>query len=348
MGFEVLAYRDAERKAADGGLRPVQVGVWYPALRAEARGPLRYRDYVLVSAAERTLSALPAAGRNEALAGHRGFLERNGVPAAGVEAWLDAPMSATEGAVEATGAFPVVLIAQGMGGAVPDQAALGEFLASHGYIVATTPSPVRLGGRMESDVDVLPMARDQARDLEIALERVRERRRTGAAPVGLVGYSFGARPALLLAPRLSARALVSLDGGIALSQARDWLPARALDRSGVRTPLLHVYEDADESVTPDFTLLASLSAAPRTLAKVEGMRHLDFITYGAAAATLPALGAPDPVRLGQRVTAAFTLARAFLDAQLKGEPKAWDAIAADPAAAGLPPGLVTVRPFGRR
>jgi predicted dienelactone hydrolase len=348
VGFEVFAYRDGERKAADGGLRPVQASVWYPALRPSARGALRYRDYVLVSAAERTLSALPAAESAEALAGYRAFLERNGVPAAGVDAWLDTAMNATQGAVEASGAFPVVLIAQGMGGAVHDQAALAEFLASHGYVVATTPSPVRLGGHMESDMDVLPMARDQARDLEIALERVRERRRAGAAPVGLVGYSFGARPALLLAPRLGARALVSLDGGIGSSQARGWLPARALDRSGVRTPLLHVYEDADESMTPDFALLATLSGAPRTLAKIEGMRHLDFITYGAAAATLPALGAPDPARLGQRVAAAFALTRAFLDAHLKGDAKAWDAFAADPAAAGLAPGLVSVRPFGRR
>jgi dienelactone hydrolase len=257
-------------------------------------------------------------------------------------------MNASRGPAPLEGAHPVVLIGQGMGGAVQDQAALAEYLASHGYVVATTPSPVRLGGRMESESDVLPLARDQARDLEIALDRVRERLRTDPGRIGLVGYSFGARPALLLAARLPARALVSLDGGIGLREGKGWLPRGALDRTRVRLPLLHVYEDADESVTPDFALLATLAAAPRTLAKIEGMRHLEFITYGVAAGALPALGASDRERLAARTAAAFLLARVFLDAHVKGEADGWKALATDPAAAGLPPGLVSVIPFGRK
>ena len=79
-------------------------------------------------------------------------------------------------APSAAGRFPVLLLGPGMGGAVQDQAALAESLASQGYVVATTPSPVRLGARMESDADVPAMADEQARDLEVALEILTPRR----------------------------------------------------------------------------------------------------------------------------------------------------------------------------
>jgi dienelactone hydrolase len=322
----------------------VQVSVWYPAADGAAGPALTYRDYVLVAARERTLAPLAADGEKQALEGYRSFLGRNGVPAAGIDDWLGTPMRARADAPSALGRFPIVLIAQGMGGAVQDQAALGESLASHGYVVATTPSPVRLGAKMESESDVPAMADEQARDLEVALAVIAPRAVADPGRTAVIGYSFGARPALLLAGRHpDCRALVSLDGGIGSADAKGWLGPRALDRGALRTPILHVYEEEDETMRPDFDLLAALVHAPRTLARVDGLRHLDFITFGLASATLPSMGNADP-RRAAALRAVFALTRGFLDAHLSGRPQAWTE-ATDARVLG---GLVRVTPFGSR
>jgi dienelactone hydrolase len=343
VGFRVVGHRDATRRTADGGPRPVQVSVWFPAARTSTGPVLRYRDYVVASSRERTLAATSAEDDQAALGRYRAFLAGNGVSAAGIEEWLEAPMRAREGAPAASGRFEVVLVAQGMGGAVHDQSALGEALASHGYVVVTTPSPVRLGAKMESEADVPVMAREQERDLETALSVVAPLPMADARRVGVVGYSFGARPALLLAGRCPAvRALVSLDGGIGSAAAKGWLSPRALDRAALRTPILHVYEEADEDARPDFALLASLVRAPRTIARVHGLRHLDFITFGLASATLGALGGPDDRRAGS-LEAVFALTRGFIQAHVSGSARSWEDAVAE-AAAGA---HVRVMPFGR-
>ena len=269
--------------------------VWYPARRAGA--PMRYRDYVAL--------ALPDAGpgpdgKPGTLDGYAAFLRGNGVPAAGIEAWLAAPMAASRDARPARGRFPVVLIAPGNGGAVHDEAALGEFLASHGYVAAVTPSPGWRGREMQSDADILPVAREQAAQLAAALDRVRRLPYAVPARWAVVGYSFGARSALVLAGlRPGMRALVSLAGGIGSAQGKGWLPADAFDRAAMTTPILHVYDDADASVPPDFALLDSLTSARRTLTKVPGLGHFDLITYGLASARLPATAGQSSTRPSQ-------------------------------------------------
>jgi dienelactone hydrolase len=343
VGFRVLNQRDASRRLADGSLRPVQVGVWYPAAPDPAAPAMRYRDYVRVAARERSLAPLAPADEEDALARYHAFLESRGLPSAGIDEWLAVPMLARADARAEGGRFPVVLLAAGTGGALPDQAALGEALAGHGYVAATTPSPVRLGARMEGEADVPVMAEEQARDLEIALGAVSARAWTDAERAGVVGYSFGARPALLLAGRRPAlRALVSLDGGIGSAAAKGWLAPNALDRAALATPILHVYEEADDDARPDFALLASLTAAPRTLARVEGLRHLDFITAGLASASLVGLGGPVPAR-AEALRAVFAATCAFLDAHVAGRPSAWEALAGGDAGRVGPLRIV---PFG--
>ena len=312
---------------------------------------MTYGDYVAVAASETTLAPLDARARQAALADYSAFLAGNGVGAEPAAAWLATPMAAVRDAIPAAGRFPLVVIAAGNGGAVADQALLAEYLASHGYVVATCPSPLRLGATMESDRDVLPVAREQARDLAFAIERMHTLGMVDRGRLGLIGYSFGARAALLLAPTTAGlRALVSLDGGIGSSSAKDWLPARALDRSRVTTPILHVYEDVEDFMSPDFTLLASLRRSERTLLRIQGMRHVQFITFGMAAALVPGMGT-DPAevsRIPDRVRAVFVYTRSFLDAHLDLNSEAGRFLAREPAQNGFRGGLLTLSVMKRR
>ena len=343
VGFRVLQRLDPSRRLAGGGLRPVQISVWYPAA-ADARAPaLRYRDYVLVASEESTLA--PPADPAAAVFGYAGFLGRMGLAPNAVAAWLDAPLAARRDATPTAGRFPLVLVAQGNGGAAPDQAVLAELLAGHGFVVATTPSPVRLGVPMESDADVLPMARDQARDLRLALEALRGAPNVDASRVGLVGYSFGSRAALLATDLPGLRALVSLDGGIGAATAKGWLPLAALRRRAVRVPILHVYEDVEEFMRPDFTLLDSLVRAPQLRVKVAGLRHTDLITFGFAAAALPELaaGTDEGRRLSARLRAVSSYALWFLQAHVAGDPDAARRLGDASQAEGFGAGLLEIR-----
>jgi dienelactone hydrolase len=165
---------------------------------------------------------------------------------------------------------------------------------------------------MASDAEVLPVAREQARELAAMLDRLRTLPGADASRAAVVGYSFGARAALLLAAqRREIRALVSLAGGIGSSEGKGWLPPDALDRARFATPILHVYDEADAAIPPDFTLLNSLVRSRRTMVPMPGLGHFDLITFGLARARLAELGAAEPERAA-RIERVFETVRAFL------------------------------------
>jgi len=292
------------------GLRVIEPAtvVWYPA--APAPGPIMtYRDYVELALRD----AAPAPdGTARTIAGYTAFLGSNGVPAAGIEAMLGSPMAAVRDAAPVPGRFPVVVVAPGNGGAVHDEAVLGEFLASHGYLVAVESAPGWRGRLMRSDADVLPVAREQAGTLSALLDRARALPSADAARSAVVGYSFGARAALLLAAqRREIRALVSLAGGIGSSEGKGWLTPGALNRAAFTTPILHVYDAGDKAIPPDFTLLDSLTRARRTKARMDGLGHFGLITFGLAQARLPELGTVDAAQVA-RIERVLETVRAYL------------------------------------
>ncbi|MFP2932810.1 dienelactone hydrolase family protein, partial [Pyxidicoccus sp. 3LG] len=269
--------------AADA--HPVQLTVWYPSRTAAFEPHLRYRDYVGLSGSEQRPEAWNDAALCAAAATgyHRLLTEELKLPEQAVSAWLDAEVSAVREATPAPGRFPLVLIAQGRFHSAHHQALLAEDLASHGYVVATTPFPKHLAPP-SPDEDVLATARGQARELARALAVMEKDPGVEASRVALVGHSFGARAAFLFAlERPETSALVSLDGGIANRMGREWLDGLSGFRpEDFHTPLLHLYQEGDAAVVPDFDLVQSLRGADRWLVRVAGMRHLDFTSVGAA------------------------------------------------------------------
>ncbi len=248
---------------------PSRVDVWYPS--ADSGRRMLYRDYL-----------------GDAATGLAEFLKNTGVGTATVDSFFNGPLHAIADGRPNTGSFPLVLIAHGNQQDASDQAVLAEFLASHGFVVASTPSPM-LRTPMERQSQLAEFAEMQAADLQAAVPIVASAVHADTSRLFLVSHSFGARSALLVAmqdPRV--RAMVSLDGGIGTATGIAELRAAKSFRADARVPpLLHVYEELDAVMTPDFTFLRGLRADTLVLEQTAAMHHVHFTTYGFASAVFP-------------------------------------------------------------
>ncbi|QSQ27852.1 dienelactone hydrolase family protein [Pyxidicoccus parkwayensis] len=326
VGLRVMAVPPG-KDAADS--RPLQLTVWYPARGVASTSRLHYRDYVgLTGSEQQPESSEDADVSRAAVTRYQKLVTDMGLPTTAVSAWLNADVLAARGAAPAPGRFPLVLVAQGRFHSAHHQAVLAEYLASHGYIVATTPFPAHLAPPSENE-DVLAIARGQARDIARALDAIKADTHVDASRIALVGHSFGARSALLFArehPETSA--LVSLDGGIANRQGKEWLAGLTGFRpEDFRVPLLHLYQQGDATVVPDFDLVRSLHGADRWLVRITGLRHFDFTSIGAATTVAPELapgGKATSTSRGWAASANDTLR--FLNAQLRQQTQELDSL----------------------
>jgi dienelactone hydrolase len=301
----------------------LQVSVWYPAQSSNSDA-MRYEDYFLLSAMEDG-KEITVEEQNRAIGEYKTRLSSYGVPQKEIDAWFNIQMDAKRNAPALNEKFPLVLIAQGNFQSAHDQAIFSEYLATHGYVVATAPSPTR-NKPMETEDDVVPTATQQANDLKFIISRLKEEPFVDTTRIGIAGHSFGARSALLAAFEIhDVKALVSLDGGIASAQGKGLIEKSPLYHpENFRVPILHIYEDQEEFMKPDFELLDSLKNSPRYLYRIQDIHHHEFSSFGLAAASIPGLGGSPALKQKWDRIATYTLK--FLDAFVKEDPASRDFI----------------------
>jgi dienelactone hydrolase len=325
VGFSIENAVDSTRNRGNPPApRRIQLAVWYPAI-APAATRLTYRDYLALAASKTSANAAIAAAASGEESLMATFTDK-GVPVATLQAWLNAKMVATLNAAPAPGRYPLVVIAQGNGESLNDQAVLAEYLASHGYVVVTCPSQTRISGPLASEEEIGTSAEEEARDLEFLIQQVAVRSDVNMRHIGLVGHSFGARGALLVAMRRSdISALVSLDGGIGTATGlASFRAAPSFSPDSMRAPILHIYETVDQFMSPDWTLLRSLHNAAVWVARADAMHHHHFTSLGGLGAGF------GPILRATNGTAATTpsfvkvaiAVRTFLDTYIGDAPAA--------------------------
>jgi dienelactone hydrolase len=248
----------------------------------------------------------------------------NGAPAAAVRGWLSAAMLATEDAEPSPVRYPLIVIAQGNGESAHDQAVLAEYLASYGYVVVTCPSQTRISGGLAREDEIGASAEEEADDLAFVTAHAGLRADVNVHRIALIGHSFGARGALLLAMRRSAiGALVSLDGGIGTATGlASFRAAPSFAPDSMHAPVLHIYEILDSFMKPDWTLLESIHNAPVWIGQADAMHHHHFTSLGGLGAgfgpLLAATGGTDATTRSFLEVA--TTVREFLDAHVGNAP----------------------------
>jgi tetratricopeptide (TPR) repeat protein len=282
VGFQLLEERDASRivtggVAETGRARPVRVYVWYPARRGAQ--PVTFGRYAAL--ADEDIWPAEIAGASRAhLQYSRRALARSLSPN-DFQALLRRPMRASENAEPETGPFPLIALGQGLYYESPVAlAALAEYLAGHGFVVATTPLVGTNSPLIKLDTQDLD---NQVRDLELVVAHARERAFVDGERLGVLGFDMGGMAGVLLAMRNpDVDAFASLDAGI-LFEHESGLPRRSpgYDPAALRIPWLHA--TPPRGVRPPSpaadSLVDTAIYSERYLLVTAGMGHVDFTSY---------------------------------------------------------------------
>jgi tetratricopeptide (TPR) repeat protein len=353
-GFRVMERRDSARlyrypydlqgkvRAVDTA-RPMQISIWYPAVKSAAV-KMKLGEYVELMGSEQDFTVTGDARRT---AGERLYFTFDIVRSATPEQRARLLSLETEGirnAPPASGRFPLIVYSLGSPALYHASA---EYLASHGYVVAIMPRlPATLG-----PVDTAQTREDfdaKSRDIAFLLNEVASLPFVDRTTMGVTGFSAGGRWALQEAMRNPAvLALVSLDSILLWSLGSEefnLMPGVAPDR--LRIPALHLIR-REWVPREDLAPWKAMANSDRTrMIFEEPLDHFDFASLGWAAA-LAGLRGERKNEVEKTFLAFNRLTRWFFDAHLKGDKAALARLGGGAETISLAPASVVIERTAR-
>lgn len=260
--------------------RPIPVSIWYPSEQEMVnREPLTVLDYFEVLKEEEEWEHLP----NDQILNW--FYYAN-TPAN--QKHLLETTTAYGGARSAKGKFPVIIYAPSFQAASIENFALCEYLASHGFVVISSPSR-GTETRWFSNNNAKEME-TQARDVEYLIKEI------GKYPIAdddiaIMGFSFGGLSNILVQNRNDkVKAVVSLDGteryqyGL-LTQSPFFDPFKMdvpyIHMAQKDIPKIVLKEDIiDAALNTEFKLYDSITKSIVYRLKFHNLTHSHFSTLG--------------------------------------------------------------------
>ncbi len=280
VGFRLLQERDTTRvvPGPTDQARPVRIYVWYPAAASPGVPPMRFGRYAAL--AEDDVWPIEIIGPlRERLSYSRHVLARSLGPD-GFEALAQQPVRAFENAEPLPGPFPLIVIGQGLNYESPIAfAALSEYLAGRGFVVATSPLVGTDTSFLKLDVEDLE---SQVRDLEFVIARMREFPHVGPEKLGVMGFDVGGMAGLILTMRNpGVDAFASLQSGILFPHPTG-LPAASPDYDPLklRIPWLHASaRGTPPPVVQAASLFESAVHSERYHLQIDDLKHVDSTSY---------------------------------------------------------------------
>jgi hypothetical protein len=290
--------------------RPIQINIWYPAKSGGT--PMSLSDYVHFTATE-DLSELTPEKKQQSESRFIKARWFQGAPEETLRQLLQKNSATVRDAQHADGKFPLVVIANSSGLSSPmGQFVLAEYLASHGYIVASSPArggqlPV-LGSR---DAHV------QMQDLQFVIGTLHEFPSIDRDRLGVIGFGMGGLSAALLSMQNSdVDAFVSLDSFLANRFGYSLVFQNSLYKPNQLTvPILHITSQQPAEDT-DYAFFQAVKFAPVEYLRLKDLGPADFSSLGMLKSFLPPPkeGKVANTKLGYETICIYT--QNFLDASL--------------------------------
>lgn len=214
-GFRLVSIQDISRfypNNDSAGLTPrtIRIYIWYPAVESE-QTCMKLNDYIKLAVDDFNIPKLE--GQRKNIFDVLPVQLQKGVPSEKINNLLNKHTFAKRNIAPKTGKYPLIVFGQGLYYESPlSHFVMCEFLASHGYVVATCPllgTHYRLVNLNTEDLET------QVRDLEFVLGYTKIFPYVNPRKIGLVGYDIGGMAGLILAMRNpTIRAFLSMDSGI--------------------------------------------------------------------------------------------------------------------------------------
>ncbi len=324
--------------------RDMAITIWFPAAKPSKPVYMRFEEYFFPptgEVSEQQKSATRQGLKNSPMG-------QNVAPEK-FDQILNTPTAVVKNAAPQTGAFPMLVLAQGFGLPANSHAAMCEYLASHGYIVASCPSRGAAGNQMTFD---LVGAETQARDMEFIIGFLRNFPNVDKDKLGVMGFSFGGLPAATLAMRnTDVDACLSLDsalgntGGYALLFRSPFFKPTAVRAAFMHMTPMPAAVNAQNAPVADRNFYRAVKFADKYWLALQGQRHFDFTTIGAVASIAPEYASFAGPKEGNTMLGHETVCRYalhFFEAYVKRDQTAKAFLQKRPEENGLPAGFATL------
>ena len=252
--------------------RPIQVCIWYPAGTPADAIPMTYGEYAFAYPEDdRFFNTLARLQDREIM-----MLNNATGDQAVVLHMMSVTMFAVRDAMPVAETFPLVLYHPSLTGSYAENAVLCEYLASHGFIVATTPG---LGLNTLTPAEQTADLENLIRDKELALALMKEQNDLSFDRLGLLGAEIGALAAVDMAMRCPDVEAVAVWGGwFTDAEKADFCrrsPSFNPDR--MCAPLFQV--SAASTAPLEESIFSALKYAPRLSLASSSIQGSEFIHY---------------------------------------------------------------------
>ena len=320
---------DLDGKAVVGErARPIQIAIWYPA--EPGKMPvMRYERYAYLVGQELEFGPLTdeikKAGIEQFTSQRKIF---SGAPDTAIAQLLNTTTAAHWNAPAAKGKFPLLVYAPGSSGTSVENPVLCEYLASHGYIVASLPS---MGAYSRAASVDLTGFYAYMQDIEFVIGLMKKFPGVDSSRLGLIGFSMGGSANTLVQMRnFDVDAAVYLDTGIIYSIVGTWFrPSNYYNPADLRAPQLYFTRGDAQDLNFKFLDLLPYADA-YSLVITNGYRHVDFISDGMYTGVIPGY-LPDKVKNAESLNEFIDrYSLVFLNAYIKKDPAAQDELKKKP------------------
>ena len=255
--------------------RPIRISVWYPTQKSASASPMPYSGYLHVRVPDQSFADFNKRVEDYDYKSVRNYFQSQAL----FDELLKTPTASYLDARPSKGTFPLVVFSLGQNDHTLENIVLWEFLASHGYVVATVPQIGTSPRRFQLLVHDPLMYEAQVRDLEFVIQQMHELPYVNADKLALMGHSFGGIYSLLTAMRNSkVDAVVGLDPTYMSKQPsfhyKFW-EAPYYDIARLKAPMLVLYKGIEsENLRTD--IVDDLKFSDRYLFKFPHLVHGDF------------------------------------------------------------------------